>query len=138
MIFFCFESKRMQTTGLVTPKKLFTGKKSFHKGLDIAASVGTPIYAPASGVVVFSGKKSGFGNFVMIAHSSHGIVTSYGHNSENLVRVGQAVVRGEQIANVGNTGNSTGSHLHYEVHVNGRAVNPLKFIITPLSKVALK
>ena len=106
----------------------FTGKKAMHKGLDIAANIGTPIRAPADGVVVFSGKKPGFGNFVVIAHE-FGVMTRYGHNAQNTVRVSQRVRRGEQIATVGMTGRTTGPHLHYEVWVNNRPVDPNRFIL---------
>lgn len=108
----------------------FTGTRSMHYGIDIAAPVGTPIYAPADGVVIFSGRKSGFGRFLMIAHD-HGIVTKYGHNSEILVRTGDSVERGDPIAAVGSTGRTTGPHLHYEVWVNGRPKNPGKFLLQP-------
>ena len=107
----------------------FTGERSMHKAIDIASPVGTPIVAPADGVVIFSGKKSGFGNFIMIAHYGYGIVTRYGHNAQNMVEVGQKIERGEQIATVGMTGRTTGPHLHYETWVNGEAVNPRKFIL---------
>lgn len=107
----------------------FTGKKTLHRGLDIAAPVGTPIYAPADGVVIFSGNKSGFGKFIMIAHG-HGIVTRYGHNAQLLVKAGERISRGDQIATVGMTGRTTGPHLHYEVWVNGRPSNPSKFILS--------
>ncbi|MDE3269752.1 MAG: M23 family metallopeptidase [Pseudomonadota bacterium] len=107
----------------------FTGKRQKHYGIDIATSVGKPIYAPADGVVIFSGTKEGFGNFIMIAHG-HGVVTRYGHNAHNLVVVGQRIARGDQIATVGSTGRSTGAHLHYEVWVNGRPTNPKKFILS--------
>ncbi len=106
----------------------FTGKKTMHRGLDIASRMGAPIYAPADGVVIFNGAKSGFGNFIMIAHG-YGVVTRYGHNSENLVQVGQKVKRGDQIATVGSTGRSTGPHLHYEVMIHGKVVNPNKLIL---------
>ncbi len=112
--------------GRISP---FTGKHSLHRGVDIAAPVGSPIFAPADGVVIFSGPKAGFGNFIMIAHYGYGIVTSFGHNSQNLVQPGQKIVRGEQIASVGSSGRSTGPHLHYEVWVNGEAVNPRQFIL---------
>ena len=107
----------------------FTGNKATHKGIDIAAPVGTPIRAPANGVVIFSGAKAGFGNFIMLAHYGYGIVTRYGHNAQNMVRVGQKVSKGTQIATVGMTGRTTGPHLHYEVWVNGRPVNPRRFIL---------
>ena len=107
----------------------FTGKRAMHRGLDIAAPVGTPIFAPADGVVIFSGTKSGFGKFIMIAHG-HGIVTKYGHNAQLLVNAGHKVKRGDQIATVGMTGRTTGPHLHYEVWVNGRPANPANFILS--------
>lgn len=107
----------------------FTGRRSQHKGIDIAAAVGSPILAPADGVVIFSGRKNGFGKFIMIAHYGSGIVTRYGHNAENLVEVGAKVRRGDQIATVGMSGRTTGPHLHYEVWVNGKATNPKKFIL---------
>ena len=107
----------------------FTGEVTEHRGLDIAAAVGTPIYAPADGVVIFSGTKQDFGNFVMIAHYENGIITKYGHNSENLVYAGQRITRGDQIASVGMTGNTTGPHVHYEVWVDGQPENPMKFIL---------
>jgi len=101
----------------------FTGEKAVHAGVDIAAPIGTPILAPADGVVIFTGAKEGFGNFVMIAHG-YGIVTAYGHNAQNMVLPGQKVQRGEQLGTVGATGLTTGSHLHYEIWVNGRQINP--------------
>ena len=106
----------------------FTGKRTPHKGIDIAAPTGTPILAPADGVVIFSGAKAGFGNFIMVAHG-YGVVTRYGHNHQNLVQPGQKVARGEQIATVGATGRTTGPHLHYEVWVNGNTKNPKKYIL---------
>ncbi|MBF0440598.1 MAG: M23 family metallopeptidase [Oligoflexales bacterium] len=106
----------------------FTGKKIWHMGIDIASPIGTPVYSPAGGVVIFSGAKSGFGKFIMIAHG-YGIVTRYGHNAENLVQAGQKVKRGDQIGAVGSTGRTTGPHCHYEVLVNGINVNPKKFIL---------
>lgn len=107
----------------------FTGKLTSHRGTDIAAPPGARVDAPADGVVIFSGAKEGFGNFIMIAHYETGIVTKYGHNAENLVYVGQKVRRGDQIASVGNTGRTTGPHLHYEVWVDGEAKDPRKFMV---------
>jgi len=106
----------------------FTGKRSMHLGIDVASPIGTPIYAPANGVVIFTGAKAGFGNFIMIAHG-YGIVSRYGHNAQNLVQPGQRIKRGDQIGTVGMTGRSTGPHLHYEILVNGRSVDPRKFIL---------
>lgn len=107
----------------------FTGERTRHRGMDIASAIGTPILAPADGVVIFSGRKENFGNFIMIAHG-YGIVTRYGHNAHNLVQPGQKVKRGDQIGTVGASGRTTGPHLHYEVWVNGNPSNPRKFILS--------
>lgn len=88
----------------------------------------TPIVAPGDGVVIFTGRKSGFGNFIMIAHG-YGIISRYGHIAQSLVSPGQKVTRGQQIATVGMTGRTTGPHLHYEILANGSAINPRKFIL---------
>ena len=106
----------------------FTGSKVMHSGLDIAAAPGTPIYAPANGVVSYVGYESGYGNLVTIDHG-YGVKTRYAHNSEVTVKYGQQVKRGDKIAAVGSTGRSSGYHLHYEVRVNGVAVNPKDYII---------
>ncbi|MEO0144356.1 MAG: M23 family metallopeptidase [candidate division WOR-3 bacterium] len=106
----------------------FTGEYKMHEGIDIAAPIGTPVYASANGVVIFSGYKEGYGLCVEISHKN-GIITRYAHLSRSLVRVGQEVKRGEIIGKVGSTGRSTGSHLHYEVIVNGIARNPMNYII---------
>ena len=106
----------------------FTGGREFHAGVDIVARVNTPIRAPADGVVITSGRESGYGNIVEIRHMQ-GIITRYAHNHRNLVRVGQKVRRGDVIAEVGNTGRTTGPHLHYEVRLNGVAVNPMLYIL---------
>ncbi|OGL64025.1 MAG: hypothetical protein A3J27_05875 [Candidatus Tectomicrobia bacterium RIFCSPLOWO2_12_FULL_69_37] len=106
----------------------FTGGREFHAGVDIVARVNTPILAPGDGVVITSGRESGYGNIVEIRHMQ-GIITRYAHNHRNLVRVGQKVRRGDVIAEVGNTGRTTGPHLHYEVRLNGVAVNPMLYIL---------
>ncbi|PPB81734.1 murein DD-endopeptidase MepM/ murein hydrolase activator NlpD [Albidovulum inexpectatum] len=98
-----------------------------HEGVDLAGPIGTPIQAPADGVVVFAGRQSGYGNLIKIRHE-FGIETRYGHLSRIRVKVGQKVSRGEVIGDMGNTGRSTGPHLHYEVRVNGKPVNPMTFI----------
>ncbi len=101
-----------------------------HEGIDIAAPVGTPILAPAKGVVRFAGmRRGGYGNTVEIDHG-FGYQTRFAHASRILVRSGQKVERGQIIAEVGATGLVSGPHLHYEVEVNGRAVDPLNFILT--------
>ena len=89
-----------------------------HGGIDIANSIGTPIVAAADGLVISAGYEGGYGNMVKLRHSD-GTVTLYGHNSSVVVNVGQRVMAGDQIARMGNTGNSTGPHLHFEVHLNG-------------------
>lgn len=106
----------------------FTGRRVFHEGLDVASRVGAPIRATAAGTVIFSGRKNGYGKVVIINHG-FGYMTKYAHNSNNLVSVGQKVMKGDRIAQVGNSGRSTGPHVHYEVLVNGVPVNPLKFIV---------
>ncbi|HIK34323.1 MAG TPA: peptidoglycan DD-metalloendopeptidase family protein [Thermosynechococcus sp. M98_K2018_005] len=100
-----------------------------HRGIDIAAPIGTPIYAAAAGVVTYSQWNSGgFGNLVEIRHAD-GTLTLYAHNHRNLVHVGQYVQQGQQIAEMGSTGRSTGPHVHFEVHPQGRgAVNPIIFL----------
>jgi murein DD-endopeptidase MepM/ murein hydrolase activator NlpD len=100
-----------------------------HQGIDIAAPVGEPILAPAKGKVIFAGNRTGgYGLTVEIDHG-YGYITRFAHASRILVRVGETVDRGQTIAEVGATGLVTGPHLHYEVEVNGRAVDPLNFII---------
>jgi murein DD-endopeptidase MepM/ murein hydrolase activator NlpD len=99
----------------------------WHPGIDIANDVGTPIEATATGYVVFSGWYGGYGKMIQIDHGN-GIETIYAHNSENGVEVGQYVKKGEVIGYMGNTGASTGPHVHYEVRVNGTAVNPANFL----------
>lgn len=106
----------------------FTGRKEFHKGLDIANRKGTPIIAPADGLVTYSAKKWLIGNMISIDHG-YGMVTRYGHISKLLKKKGNRVKRGEVIALMGNTGRSTGPHLHYEVRLNGVPVNPAKYIL---------
>ena len=106
----------------------YLNRLKMHEGLDVGAPTGTAVRAPADGIVTFSGMKAGFGNFVQIDHG-YGIETIYAHNSSLSVRPGQKVKRGHLLAAVGNTGHSTGPHLHYEVRVNGIAVDPLYFIL---------
>lgn len=98
-----------------------------HNGLDFAAAIGTPIYAPADGVVTFAGWSSGYGRLVKVQHA-FGIETRYAHQSRIRVEVGQRVSRGDRIGDIGNSGRSTGPHLHYEVRVGGTPVNPMTYI----------
>ena len=104
----------------------------FHEGMDFSANIGTPIYATGNGTVTKAGWQSGYGKIVKINHG-YGYETWYAHMNDIDVRVGQKVVRGEVIGKVGNTGKSTGPHLHYEVHVKGRVVNPVNYYFMDLS-----
>lgn len=99
-----------------------------HEGIDVTAPMGSPIEAPAAGKVIDAGWESGYGNTITIDHG-FGTVTKFAHASKMLVKVGQRVARGQRIALVGNSGLATGPHLHYEVHVNGRPVDPLRFVL---------
>ncbi|MBB4035870.1 murein DD-endopeptidase MepM/ murein hydrolase activator NlpD [Dysgonomonas hofstadii] len=108
------------------------GTARFHAGMDFSANIGTPVYATGNGVVTLADWKQGYGKCVMIDHG-FGYETLYAHLNEYNVRVGQQVTRGEKIAEVGNTGKSTGPHLHYEVHVKGRPDNPAKYYFMDLS-----
>lgn len=107
----------------------FTGRIAHHRGVDFAGKHGAPINAVAAGVVIYSGDRYGYGLLVEIDHGG-GLATRYGHNSENLVSVGDTVERGEVIARMGATGRATGPNLHFEVHRNGRPANPLDFVNT--------
>jgi len=105
-----------------------TGKKEFHEGIDFAGKQGTPISAVAAGIVTWSGPRYGYGNLVEISHGS-GYITRYAHNHNNLVAVGEKVEKDEVIAVMGNSGRSTGTHVHFEVLRNGKQVNPKKYIV---------
>jgi murein DD-endopeptidase MepM/ murein hydrolase activator NlpD len=106
----------------------YTGERVMHEGIDVAASSGTPVRAPSDGTVVFSGLEGGYGHVLVIDHG-YGLKTRYGHLLRIDVKVGEKVKRGQFVAAVGNSGRSTGPHLHYEVRVNGVADNPRKFIL---------
>jgi murein DD-endopeptidase MepM/ murein hydrolase activator NlpD len=106
----------------------YTSERIMHAGLDIAGPHGKEIVAPSDGTVVFAGLEGGYGNVVVIDHG-YGIKTRYGHLSAIKVKAGERVKRGDVVAALGNTGRSTGPHLHYEVRVNGIAQNPRKFIL---------
>jgi murein DD-endopeptidase MepM/ murein hydrolase activator NlpD len=105
----------------------FSGHEAWHKGIDYAGVRGSQVVSVASGVVSKAESRSGYGNLIEINHGS-GYVTRYGHNQRLLVRVGDTVVRGQPIAQMGSTGRSTGPHVHFEVLRNGRHVNPLSFV----------
>ena len=106
----------------------YTAEHKMHMGLDIATQRGQPVFAPSDGTVVFAGTEGGYGKVLVIDHG-YGVKTRYGHLSEIFVRQGDQVKRGSKVAAVGNTGRSTGPHLHYEVRVNGVPENPRKFIL---------
>lgn len=121
------------TEGIVTSpfgarRSPFTGKVQHHKGLDISAKMGTPIYSPAKGVVTAAGTDGAYGISVEIRHGG-GIGTKYGHMQKFVVKVGQTVERGEVIGYVGRTGRVTGPHLHYEVLLNGVPTDPFAYIL---------
>ena len=106
----------------------FTGRREFHRGIDIVARRGAPVLASADGILVFAGKKGLMGNMIVIDHA-HGMVTRYGHLQKILKKNGSKIKRGDVIAQVGSTGRTTGPHLHYEVFINGLPVNPSKYIL---------
>jgi len=105
----------------------FSGKQKFHSGVDFAGNEGVDVLAVASGVVTWSGKRSGYGTMVEINHGN-GLVTRYAHNKENLVEVGDTVKKGQVIGLMGKSGRATGPHVHFEVLKNGQKVNPLKYV----------
>lgn len=115
------------TSGFGTRSSPFGGDREFHDGIDIATQHGTPIRVPADGVVLEAAMQRGYGNVVKVDHG-RGLSTLYGHMSRIAVRKGAIVRRGEVIGYVGNTGRSTGSHLHYSVYFSGVAVNPRNYL----------
>ena len=116
------------TSGFGVRSDPFHAGAAMHPGIDLAGSYGTPIYATADGTVLRAGWNSGgYGNLVEVDHG-RGITTRYGHMSAILVSPGDHVTRGQQIGRMGSTGRSTGNHLHYEVRIDGRAVNPIPFM----------
>ena len=114
------------TSGFGPRRDPIHGQPRMHKGLDLAAPMGTPIHAVRPGTVTFAGPSGGHGNFIIVDHGG-GVVTRYAHCSTIGVKVGDRVDRNQVIGGVGSTGHSTGPHLHFEVYVNGSAVDPLKF-----------
>ena len=106
----------------------FSGKTALHAGLDIAAAPGSPVYAPADGVIIFASYDEGYGKLVSVDHG-YGVTTRFGHMSQIYVQTGQRVNKWDVIGAVGNTGRSTGPHLHYEVRINGTAVDPINYIL---------
>lgn len=107
----------------------FQGTARMHAGVDIPGPIGTPIYATADGIIAHADRQGGYGNMIEINHGK-GIATRYGHLSKILVGDGTRVTRGQLIGLMGSTGRSTGSHLHYEVRIDGHAVNPVPFLTT--------
>lgn len=105
----------------------FDGKRVMHTGIDFAGKKNSEVVAVAAGVVRWSGPKSGYGRIVEIDHGN-GLVTRYAHNNKNLVKIGDTVKKGQTIALMGTTGRTTGSHVHFEILKDGKAVNPLKFV----------
>lgn len=115
------------TSGFGYRRSPLAGGTRFHQGIDIASPVGTPIKAPADGVVSYAGYKSGLGKVIVVDHG-YGITTMYGHNSDLFVSEGNRIKRGMVIAQIGMTGRTTGPHLHYQVMVDGVPVDPLKYL----------
>lgn len=101
--------------------------RRFHKGIDIGAPRGTPIFASADGKVAFTGRRGGYGRTVILDHGG-GVQTLYAHNSQVEVKEGEWVTQGQEISKVGSTGRSTGPHLHYEVRIHGKPVNPKPYL----------
>jgi murein DD-endopeptidase MepM/ murein hydrolase activator NlpD len=113
-----------------------SGRRSMHMGIDIAGKQGSDIVAMADGLVIFSGRKSGYGNIVEVRHAN-GLETRYAHNQRNLAKEGDLVRKGEVIAKLGSTGRSTGPHVHFEVRRNGEAVDPMRYLdLSKPSRVA--
>nr|CEH55928.1 Putative peptidase [Xanthomonas citri pv. citri]CEL43304.1 Putative peptidase [Xanthomonas citri pv. citri] len=113
----------------------FDGGSAFHKGVDFHANVGDPVLSVADGVVSYAGVRGGYGNVVEVDHGN-GYVTRYAHNSRLVVKVGDLVRAGQQVARAGSSGRSTGAHVHFEVWADGRVVNPRKFLgeTTPVGR----
>ncbi|HET9676711.1 MAG TPA: peptidoglycan DD-metalloendopeptidase family protein, partial [Solirubrobacterales bacterium] len=120
--------KGIFTSGFGVRADPLTHGRGVHQGVDIAAAPGQPVHASADGVVVEAGEVGGYGQAVFVAHG-FGVTTRYGHMSHIDVRPGQRIRRGDIVGRVGNTGRSTGYHLHYEVRVDGDPVNPLAYIL---------
>jgi murein DD-endopeptidase MepM/ murein hydrolase activator NlpD len=121
------------TSGFGYRRDPITGKRAFHPALDISAPPGYPVKAPANGVVLRAGRIGGLGNAVYLSHG-FGLTTRYGHMSRLAVRPGQRVQRGDVLGYVGETGRATGYHLHYEVHVDGEAVDPMGYILDTVAR----
>lgn len=105
----------------------FTGKRARHEGIDFAGNEDSPVVAVASGVIVFAGRKHGYGHVVEVNHGN-GYLTRYAHNNANIVKTGEKVTKGQVLARMGSSGRSTGPHVHFEVVKDSRVVNPIKYI----------
>ncbi len=116
------------TSGFGYRSDPFTSRRAFHRGIDIVAPAGKEVHATGDGIVTRAGRAQGLGNAVFISHG-FGFSTRYGHMSRLIAQVGEKVKRGDVIGLVGSSGRATGTHVHYEVHVDGRASNPLGFIL---------
>lgn len=116
------------TSGFAWRTSPFTGKREFHKGIDISAPRGTPVYAPARGKITFTGRDGSYGLSIRLKHNAT-LSTRFAHLHRIAIKSGKTVTRGELIGYVGNTGRSTGPHLHYEVRLNGVPVNPKRYIL---------
>jgi murein DD-endopeptidase MepM/ murein hydrolase activator NlpD len=123
------------TSGFGGRSDPFQSRAAFHAGIDMAGPIGTPIHATADAIVGRAGTSNGYGNLIELDHGS-GIATRYGHLSRIMVTAGDHVRRGQVIGLMGSTGRSTGSHLHYEVRIDGHAVNPLPFLQTGQALIA--
>ena len=123
---------RQMASGYGTRIDPVYGTVKFHAGMDFSANIGTPVYATAAGTVIYADWHQGYGQCIIIDHG-YDYETLFGHLSKYDVRVGQKVVRGEKIGEVGNTGKSTGPHVHYEVHVKGQPDNPAKYYFMDLT-----
>ena len=121
-------AKGIITSGFGYRRDPVHGSRAFHRGVDIAAAPGKPVRATADGIVTRAGRIGGLGRAVYLAHG-YGLTSRYGHMSEVAVEPGQKVKRGDVIGYVGSSGRSTGYHLHYEVHVDGKPINPLAYIL---------
>lgn len=121
-------ARGLLTSGFGSREDPFTGDHNMHAGLDIATREGVEVIAPASGTVIFAGEKAAYGNCVVIDHGRD-ITTLFGHLQRYIVKPGDKVERGQHIGNVGNTGRSTGPHLHYEVRINGVPINPRRYVV---------
>lgn len=121
-------AKGILTSNFGSRRDPITRGRAFHAGLDIAATPGAPVRATADGLVTRAGRNGGLGKSVFLSHG-YGLATRYGHMSKIEVKAGQRVKRGDIVGYVGNTGRSTGYHLHYEVHLDGKPVNPVAYLL---------